>query len=101
MTDYEIISKVAKRINGGTRSIDLVYIKSENRIATWMGDVPEREYVWIGSAVTYTMPGDRWEFDMKYLYMLFKTHLTMEDAWIDLIKNRSDKLPEFDYWEKI
>jgi hypothetical protein len=101
MLDYEGIRDVAKRINGGSRSIDLVYIKSENRIATWMGDAPEPEYVWMGSARTYTMPGDRWEFDMKCLYMIFKTHLSLEVAWIDLIKNMKDKLPEFTYWENL
>jgi hypothetical protein len=101
MVDYDGIRDVSRRINGGARSIDLVYIKDEDRIATWMGDAPEEGYVWLGSPTTYTMPGDRWEFDMGNINILFKTNVSLESAWIGMMENMKDKLPEFDYWEKI
>jgi hypothetical protein len=101
MLDYEGISVVTRRVNGGVRSVDLVYIKDENRIATWMGDSPDPECVWLREVRTYTMPNDRWEFDMLDLYMVFKIHISLENAWCDFLKKMKDKLPEFDYWEKI
>ena len=101
MIDYDGIRDATRRINGGVRSIDLVYVRDENRIATWMGDAPEIGYKWLGSVRTYTKSGDRWEFDMGDLNMIFEANISLENAWVDMMKNTKDKLPEFDYWENI
>lgn len=66
-----------------------------------MGDAPEPEYVWLREVRTYTLPNGSWEFDMLDLYMVFKIHISLENAWCDFLKKMSDKLPEFDYWKKI
>jgi hypothetical protein len=102
MIDYDGIRRLSRIINGGTRSITLVYLKDEDRIATWQGNpADDIRHVPLGELVTHTISEDGWEFDMPYFYILFKGHQGFKNAWYDFIRDMSDKLPEFTYWEKL